>query len=88
MDSLPLNNGGGPELRFFSGGVGPGWVLGLEDSAVFPEGLLAPSRSLSSHLHGHARIGSAQGRRGGHQLQLASGEVPSQAAPSQEENRA
>ena len=70
---------------FFQVG-GPGWVLGLEDSAVFPEGLLAPSRSLSSHLHGHARIGSAQGRRGGHHLQLASGEVPSQAAPSQEEN--
>lgn len=52
---------------FFQVG-GPGWVLSLEDSAVFPEGLLAPSRGLSSHLHGHAWIGSAQGRRGGHQL--------------------
>lgn len=58
----------------------------LEDSAVFPEGLLAPSRSLSPRLHGHTQVGSAQGRRGGCQLQLAPEEVPAQASPSQEEN--
>ncbi|XP_023584089.1 uncharacterized protein LOC111819995 [Trichechus manatus latirostris] len=47
-----------------------------------PEGQLAPSRSRSPRLHGHAEAGSAKGCRGGHQLQLVPEEVLVQASPS------